>query len=86
MISSALGMPNAYSVAADAYNAVVEKGANPYSKYIFTRNQGVTPQVAQPNPHVSAYPVVEKKMLKQIDYFDSEISSHEKEISELLNL
>jgi len=82
MVPSALGMTNAQAVTADADDAVVEKPVNPYSKYIFTRNQGDMPQVVQPNP----YPGVETRILKHIDYIDSEISSHEKEIGKLLNL
>ena len=64
----------------------MEKQFNPYGKYIFTRNQGDMPQVVQPNPYVSYDPGVETKVLKHIDYFDSEISSTEKEIGKLLNL
>lgn len=86
MVPSALGMTNAQAVTADADNAVVKKPVNPYSKYIFTRNQGDMPQVVQPNPYVSYDPGVEKKILKHIDDIDSEISSIEKEIGKLLNL
>ena len=86
MVPSALGMTNAQAVTADADDAVVEKPVNPYSKHIFTRNQGDMPQVVQPNPHVSYDPVVETRILKHIDDIDSEISSIEKEIGKLLNL
>lgn len=85
MVPSALGMTNAQAVTAD--DAVVERPVvNPYSKYIFTRNEGNRPQVVQPNPYVTYDPVVETRILKHIDYFDSEISSSEKEIGKLLNL
>lgn len=77
MVPSALGMSNAQA------DAVVE---NPYSKYIFTHNLSDMPQVVQPNPYVSHYRSVQTRILKQIDSFDSEISSHEKEIGRLLNL
>ena len=86
MVPSALGMTNAQAVAADADDAVVEKPVNPYSKYIFTRNQGDMSQVVQPNPYVSYDPGVETRIQKHIDYFDSEISGIEKEIGKLLNL
>jgi hypothetical protein len=43
-------------------------------------------QVVQPNPSVRYSPSVETKILKHIDYFDSEISGSEKEIGKLLNL
>lgn len=86
MLPSALGMKSAQAVAAYAYAAVVEKPVNTYGKYIFTRNQGGMPEVVQPDPYVSHYQVVEPKILKQIDDFDSEISNHEKEIGKLLNL
>ena len=79
-------MTNAQAVTADADNAAVKKPVNPYSKQIFTRNQGDMPQVVQPNPHVSYDPGVETRIQKHIDYFDSEISSIEKEIGKLLNL
>jgi hypothetical protein len=79
-------MTNAQAVTADAHDAVVKKPVNPYSKYIFTRNQGDMPQVVQPNPHVSYDPGVETRILKHIDSFDSEISSRQKEIGKLLNL
>ena len=85
MVLSALGMTNAQAVT-NAADAVVEKPVNPYSKYIFTRNQGDMPQVVQPNPYVSYDPGVETRILKHIDYFDSEISSIEKEIGKLLKL
>ncbi|MFA6212578.1 MAG: hypothetical protein WCT03_27690 [Candidatus Obscuribacterales bacterium] len=79
-------MMNAQWITAGANDAVVEKPVNSYSKYIFTRKQGDMPQVVQPDPYVSHYQVVEPKILKQIDDFDSEISNHEKEIGKLLNL
>ncbi len=56
------------------------------SKYIFTRIQSDMPQVVQPNANVSEHSGVETKIQKEIDYFDSEISSSEKEIGKLLNL
>jgi hypothetical protein len=86
LVPSALGMTNAQVVTADADYAVMEKLITPYSKYIFTRNQGKMPQVVQPNPYVSYNRGVETKILKHIDSIDSEISSHEKEIGKLLNL
>lgn len=46
----------------------------------------VMAKVVQQNSNVSYDPVVEKKVLKRIDYFDSQISSQEEEISKLLNL
>jgi len=81
MVPSALGMTNAQVVTADG--AVMEKPVNPY---IFTRNQGDRPLVVQPNPYVTYDPVVETRILKHIEDFDSEISSSEKEIGKLLNL
>ncbi len=86
MAPSAMGMMNTQAVAAYADDAVVEKPVNHYSKYIFTRNQGGLQQVAQPNPYLSYNRGIETKILKDIDSFDSEISSHEKEIGKLLNL
>jgi hypothetical protein len=86
MVPSALGAMNAQAVTADANNAVVEKPVNPYSKYIFTRNQGAMPQVVQANPYVSYNRGAETRILKHIDDIDSEISSIEKEIGKLLNL
>lgn len=83
MVPPVLGMTNAQAVTPDADDAVVEKPVKPY---IFTRNQGNVSQVVQPNPFVSYNPVAETKILKQIDNFDSEISTHEKEIGKLLNL
>lgn len=84
---SAFGMMDAQAVAADAaHKAVAQNPTNPYSKYIFTRKQGDIPQVVQPNLHVSYSPRLETRILKDIDYIDSEISSHEKEICKLLNL
>jgi hypothetical protein len=77
-------MRNSRSAAAD--DAVVEKSVNSYSKYIFTRNQGDMPQVGRPNPYLRYDLGVEKKVQNQIDYFDSEISNHEKKIGKLLNL
>jgi hypothetical protein len=71
---------NAQAVTADSDDAVVEK-----SKYIFTRKQGEMPRVVQANPSVSD-PGVETRILKEIDYFDSEISSQQKEIGKLLNI
>jgi hypothetical protein len=86
MVPSAMAMMNTQAVAAYADNAVVDNPVNHYSKYIFTRNQGEMQQIAQPNPYVSYNRGVETKILKDIDSFDSEISSHEKEIGKLLNL
>lgn len=86
MVPSAMGMMNTQAVAAYADDAVVEKPLNHYSNYIFTRYQGGMQQVAQPNPYVSYNRGVETKIQKDIDSFDSEISSHEKEIGKLLNL
>lgn len=83
---SALEMTSAQTLAAYADYAVVEKPVNPYGKYIITRKQGDRRQVVQPNPYASYDPVVETKIQKDIDSFDSEISSHEKEIGKLLNL
>lgn len=86
LVPSALNMTNAQAVTANADNAVVEKQVNPYSKYIFTRNQGAMPQVVQANSHVNYDPAVETGVLKHIDEIDSEISSTQKEIGKLLNL
>lgn len=86
MVPSALGMVGAQAVAAYADDVVVEKPVNLYSKYIATRNQSDMPQAVQLDPYVSHYRVVEPKILKQIDDFDSEISNHEKEIGKLLDL
>lgn len=83
---SALEMTSAQTLAAYADYAVVERPVNPYGKYIVTRKQGDRRQVVQPNPYASYDPVVETKIQKDIDSFDSEISSHEKEIGKLLNL
>jgi|GEM_PF-3082119 len=85
-VPSAMGMMNAQAVTAYADDAVVEKPVNQYSKYMFTRNQGDMQQVAQPNPYASYNRGLETRIRKDIDYFDSEISSHEKEIGKLLNL
>lgn len=84
IVPSELGMTNAQAVAAD--DAVVDKSAKPYSNKILTRNQGDMAQGVQPDASASYHRSVEKKILKQIDSFDSEISSHEKEIGKLLNL
>ena len=86
MVPSALGMTYAQALTVDADGAVVKKLNNPYSKYIFTRNQGDMPQVVQPNPYITSDPAVEARIQKRIDSFDSEISSTEKEISKLLDL
>ncbi|HEY9775499.1 MAG TPA: hypothetical protein V6C81_17155 [Planktothrix sp.] len=75
MVPAALGMTNAGAVT-----------VNPYSQYIFMRNQGEMSQVVQPKPYVSYNPLVETRIQKDIDHIDSEISSHEKEIGKLLNL
>ncbi len=68
-------MTNAQAVKAHADGAL-----KPISSY------GNIAKVVQQNSNVSYDPVVEKKVLKRIDYFDSQISSQEKEISKLLNL
>ncbi len=86
IVPSPLGMPNVQAVTADAYDAVVKQAVNPYSKYNFTRNQSDMSQVVQPNPYVSYNPGVEKRIRKDIDCFDSQISNIEKEIGKLLNL
>ena len=86
LVPSALGMTNAQAVKANEEDAAVDKPVNPYSKYFFTRKQGDKPQVVQPNPSISSNPGVETRIIKEIDYFDSEISSHQKEIDKLLNL
>ena len=86
MVPAALIMINAQPVAAHANDVVLDKSVNAYSKYISTRNQGDMPQVVQPNPYVSESPGVEKKILKDIDSYDSEISNIEKKIGKLLNL
>ncbi|MBU6451637.1 MAG: hypothetical protein KGS72_07665 [Cyanobacteria bacterium REEB67] len=72
---SALGLMNLQAVPADAYG-----------KNISTSNQADMPQVVRSNPYLSYDRAVETKILKHIDSFDSEISSHEKEIGKLLNL
>ena len=72
---SALGLMNLQAVTANAYR-----------KNISTSNQADMPQVVRPNPYLSYDRAVETKILKHIDSFDSEISSHEKEIGKLLNL
>ena len=77
-------MTNAQAVTAD--DAVVDGPVKPYSKFVYTRSQGDMPQVAQPNPFVTSHRGAEKRILKKIDDFDSEISTQEKEIDKLLNL
>jgi hypothetical protein len=86
MVPTALGMTYAQALTVDADGAVVRKLVDPYSKYMFTHNQGDLPQVARPNPYVTANPSIEARILKRIDSFDSEISSTEKEIGKLLDL
>jgi hypothetical protein len=86
MVPTALGMTYAQALTVDADGAVVKKLVDPYSKYIFTRNQGDMPQVVRPNPYTTANPAVEARILKRIDSFDSAISSTEKEIGRLLDL
>ncbi|MDR3614079.1 MAG: hypothetical protein P4L53_10945 [Candidatus Obscuribacterales bacterium] len=81
-----LGMTNAQAVTADADDAVVKKPINPYSSYIFKRNQGDMSQVVQPNSHISYDPVAETRIQKHIESFDADISSVQKEIGKLLNL
>ena len=49
-------------------------------------DDAVLKKVAQTNPNVSEYPGFEPKILKDIDCFDSEISSQQKEIGKLLDL
>lgn len=70
------------------------------SNSILRQNKDEIPQVGQPhlqvsqpnlqanqaNPYMTFDPKVEKKAQKQMDSFDSRISSKEKEISKLLNL
>lgn len=68
-------MTNAQKVKANADGAL-----KPINSYVNIA------KVVQQNSNVSYDPVVEKKVLKRIDYFDSQISSQEKEISKLLNL
>jgi len=85
VVLSAMGMRNGRAATSD--DELAEKAVNSfYSKYSFTRNQGDIPQVVRPNPYVSYNLGVEKKVLKEIENFDSEISNHEKEIGKLLNL
>lgn len=86
MVPTALGMTYAQALTVDSDGAVVKKLVDPYSKYIFTRNQGDMPQVVRPNPYTTANPAVEARILKRIDSFDSAISSTEKEIGRLLDL
>lgn len=86
MVPAALGMTYAQALTVDADGAVVKKLVDPYSKYIFSHNQGDVPQVVRPNPYLTANPSVEARILKRIDSFDSEISSTEKEIGKLLDL
>lgn len=87
IIPSELGMLYAQRVTANADNAALKKPFDPYSEYIFTRNLRDMPQVARlNNPNVNYDPVAEKKILKRIDSIDSEISSYQKEIGQLLNL
>lgn len=80
IVVSALGMTNTQPAAAN--DAMLEKSVDSY--------QGDMPaQIGGPNAYltsVSAYLRVEKKVHKEIDQFDSEISNHEKEIGRLLNL
>lgn len=87
IVVSALGMTNTQPAAAN--DAMLEKSVDSYSKYLM-RHQGDMPaQIGGPNTYltsVSAYLRVEKKVHKEIDQFDSEISNHEKEIGRLLNL
>ncbi|MBX3138094.1 hypothetical protein KF707_17840 [Candidatus Obscuribacterales bacterium] len=90
LVPSALGMTYVQAVTADGSEAVVKQPVNPYSQYIFSRDQRDMVQVVQPKPNVSESLLVEKKLQKQIqkqiDSFDSEISTVEKEIGNLLNL
>lgn len=86
MVPLPLVMTYVQAVTAHGDDAVVKKLTNPYSNNIFTRNQGNMPQVVQPNPYVSYDPGIETRILKRIDYFDSQISSSEKEIGNLLDL
>jgi hypothetical protein len=76
-------MKSAQGATADT---IFEKSVNPYSNYTFKRDQGDMPQGVQTKPPVSYDPGVEKKIQKHIDYFDSEISGVQKEISKLLDL
>lgn len=87
IIPSELGMLYAQRVTAIADNAALKKSVNPYSRDIFTRNIGDSTQVARLNySNVGYDPVAEKKILKRIDSIDSEISSYQKEIGQLLDL
>jgi hypothetical protein len=86
MISVAEGMTYAPVVTVDSDGVIVENPANPYSKYIVTRKPGGMPQVAQPSPYVGRDPIVEKKIQKHIETFDSKISNVQEDISKLLNL
>lgn len=90
LVPSALGMTYVQPVTADAGEVVVKQPVNLYNQYIFTRDQHDMAQVVQPKQNVSESLVVEKKLQKQIqkqiDSFDSEISSVEKEIGSLLKL
>lgn len=79
-------MTYAQALTAGAEHAVVEKLVNSSSKHILARNQGDMPVVVQSNPYASYNPVVETRIQKRIDSFDSEISSIEKDIDKLLDL
>lgn len=81
-----LGMTNAPGVTADVDHAFVETAVNSYNKYIFRHNEGDVPQVVPPNPYLSYDKVLETRVQKQVDDFDSEISSTQKEIGKLLDL
>ena len=86
MVPSALVMTYVQAVKAGEGDAVVKKLVNPNNKYIFMRNQGDKPQVVRPNPYVSYDRGVETRILKDIETFDSQISSSEKDIGKLLDL
>lgn len=86
IVPPALLMTYAQALTAGAEHAVVEKLVNSSSKHILARNQGDMPVVVQSNPYASYNPVVETRIQKRIDSFDSEISSIEKDIDKLLDL
>ncbi len=90
LVPSAIGMTYVQAVTPDGSEAVVKQPVNPYSQYIYARDQRDMTQVVQPKANVSDSLLVEKKIQKQIqkqiDSFDSEISSVEKEIGNLLKL
>lgn len=86
MVPSALVMTYVQAVKAGEGDAEVKKLVNPNNKYIFARNQEDMPQVVRPNQYVSYDRGVETRILKDIETFDSQISSSEKDIGKLLDL